>query len=78
MTNRTSTTKANTPTSFRLSNLSSYQLEQLVEATGLTRTEIVMLALDRMYRQEEHIVEQRPSSKTPITDTPHSSVQEDG
>ncbi len=77
MTNRTSTTKANTPTSFRLSNLSSYQLEQLVEATGLTRTEIVTLALDRMYRQEARTSGPGVPSDEHTTRTVQHTVQED-
>lgn len=44
------------PTSFRLSEMTSRQLERLVESTGHTRGEIVAMAIDRMYQQEAQIM----------------------
>lgn len=40
------------PTSFRLSALTTRQLAELISATGLTQSEVMSTAIDRMYREE--------------------------
>jgi len=36
----------------RISGLTINQIEQLISNTGMTKTEIISLAIDRMYREE--------------------------
>ena len=39
-------------TSFRLSDMTKAQIEELLIALGVSRTELLSLAIDRMYQQE--------------------------
>lgn len=40
------------PTSFRLSDLTTRQLAELISSTGLTQSEVMSHAIERMYQQE--------------------------
>lgn len=40
------------PTSFRLSDMTTRQLAELISATGLTQSEVMSQAIDRMHREE--------------------------
>lgn len=43
---------AKQPTSFRLSDMTTRQLAELIAVTGLTQSEVMSTAIDRMYQQE--------------------------
>ncbi len=39
-------------TSYRLSDMAKAQIEELVKALNVSRTELLAIAIDRMYQQE--------------------------
>lgn len=43
---------AKQPTSARLSDLTTRQLAELIAVTGMTQSEVISTAIDRMYQQE--------------------------
>lgn len=55
-------------TSFRLSELATRQLAELVSATGLNQSEVISTALDRMYQQE---IENNGTTKREGSHTDH-------
>jgi predicted DNA-binding protein len=63
------------PTSARLSDLTTDQLSHLVQQTGMTQSEVISTAIDRMYREE---IKMKTIKLGKVNDTYTYAVKVDG
>ena len=69
---------AKQPTSVRFPDLTIRQLNHLIAQTGMTQSELISTAIDRMYQQETQTMSQKYATDAATVDRIANSVIENG